>query len=158
MTPVSEPLHKPERPAIEQLQQLYNSLPSMAKGVAEGKIGGKGVKAPKKHPTKICKVCFKSFEWKTGDAPGQEKIIVVESMRDPCPDCDRKLKEGYTALVAGNRYAFVKSAKFMDWAGQIIHISPQVMSSVQVQFNAEWNTAQEPTDAKENHSEPDREA
>lgn len=118
-------------PSFETLMKLRDALPSLAKGLAHKKIGGKGKPVIQPTPRKTCSVCCKMFDYVTVEDP---PAVVAE----PCEDCAKMLKDGCVAIVAGDRYAFVKSKLLEDMAGQIMPVSPYVLEHVNKHFQAEW--------------------
>lgn len=131
-------------PSPETLANLKAMLPSFIKGLAKKKILGKGIQAQVRRPRKCCKVCGLLFDY-TFLSPSAE----LEIKPDLCKTCGPMLKEGYTALVCGEKYAIVKSPAFESWAGEIIRISPHVMEAVEKQAGIaklKINGSQKPTD------------
>lgn len=128
------------RPSTKTLRALAGMLPSMAKGIAEGKIGGKGIKVDQV-PRKVCNICGASFDFSSGP---KEEAILTES----CERCQVQLKDGYTAFIseseAGKRFAFAKAESLSDMAGKIVSISPVVMEKLAEQFKAEWQEIARP--------------
>lgn len=109
----------------KDLDKLIGMLPSFIKGVENGEIGGKG--RPARAPIVACGICGKSHDQRAGEKAGVST----------CLSCASLLKEGYTALVcivdsaaSENKFAFVKSERLADKAGQIMRISPEVMAKI----------------------------
>lgn len=132
----------PEGPNPENLKHVAGMFPSMMKGLKEGSTHGKGrrVSLNTTRATKLCKICSKGFDLASvgPDSPLMPGI---------CESCDAQIKDGYTALIAGDMYAFVKlsSEKYSDLVGQIVPISPQNMEKVQKEFQANWKTKDDDT-------------
>jgi predicted nucleic acid-binding Zn ribbon protein len=115
-------------PSPEFLRQLRANLPSMAKDVVSGKR--RGIPVPPTVPRKVCRICEKGFDLAAEKIDGP---IVT----DACPDCDARLKEGFTAIKTSGRYAFVKSARLDP--GTVLHVSKNVMDKIAEHFEAEWS-------------------
>lgn len=131
-------------PSHEILANLKAMLPSYIKGLAKKKIGGKGIPAVIRRPRKCCKVCCRTFDhvWA---APTAE----LELKPGLCKTCRPLLKDGYVALVCGDKYAIIKSPHLKDAGGEIIRISPHVMESVEKEFGLaklKINGSQNPTE------------
>lgn len=134
----------PQGPNPENLKHVAGMFPSMMKGLKEGSTRGKGrrIFPSVTQPTKRCKICGKELDI-ASLSPVSSRIPTL------CQQCDGLLKEGYTALVAGdmhaNMYAFVKLNTDKELAGQIVPISPQNMEKVQKEFQANWQTKDDDT-------------
>lgn len=109
-------------PSDATLRFLRGALPSMVEGLKQGKIGTKGTPAVRK-PVNICRVCGINF---SGPKLAQDKSF--------CPRCQALLSEGYVALISIEDYAFVKSPKLADKAGELLPIGPEVMAKVKARF------------------------
>lgn len=133
-----------EGPNPENLKHVAGMFPSMMKGLKEGSTHGKGrrIFSDATKATKRCRVCGKDFDI----ASARPDSSVIPSV---CEQCDKALKEGYTALVAedmhSKMYALVKLNTDKGLAGQIVPISPQNMEKVQKEFQANWKTKDDNT-------------
>lgn len=137
-------LHQPQGPSPEFFRRLKDQLPSFREEVERKRLRSGKTPVQDMVPKKICEVCGKGFEWTQIKGPLPELAV--------CEKCEGQLKEGYTALKADNRYAFIKSASLADKAGQIMQVSPEVMDQVQKHYNTEW--VDELVDEAEKQNEP----
>lgn len=98
----------------------------MVKGLKSGKIASGNRKVNRAR--QLCKVCSKLFDF---------ALIDGDSAMVPglCATCKKQLSDGYIALVQGDRYAFVKSDRLSDKAGEIIAVSQKTMDEVAKQFD-----------------------
>lgn len=137
-------METPQGPSDETLKRLAEQLPSFIAGMETKKTVGKGRKisipAPPK-PRQICRVCSKAFDYAHVEGDSEMKPGL-------CDTCEPMLKQGCVALISSDKYAFVKSPRLADMAGQIIPISHQNMEKVLKEYNAEWSERVTPkTDA-----------
>lgn len=118
-------------PDPETLKRLRESLPGFAKKIEETRIRKGHTPVSKMQPAKVCKVCGKGFDFKIiKGSPFPELAL--------CTRCTALLDEGYQAIIADNRYAFVKSAELAKGGDQIIECSPLVFDKLQATFKLEW--------------------
>lgn len=117
-------------PSHETLANLHAMLPSFIKGLRRKQVIGKGNPASVIRPGKVCKVCGLLFD--KVSMPADAEVSIVPAL---CKTCEPMLEEGYTALVCGEDYAIIKSDRLKDWAGQIIHISANVMEKLKHERN-----------------------
>lgn len=122
----------PNGPSKDVLKHLKGMLPSLAQGLHEQKIGGKGrlVARGTLKPRKLCPVCGKLYDKITTTA--EISLTPVN-----CEDCADMLKQGYTALVCGKKSCFVKCKALADKAGEVLLIGEEVFSQVQEKFDAQ---------------------
>jgi hypothetical protein len=122
----------PNAPDIRNLRALRPFVRSAARGVAESKIGGKGLKVSlPMRPTRLCNICGCGFDFARTSAD-------IEMKHDTsCKECLASLDDGYTAFVADNRFCFGKSQRLADLAGKIVHVSPETMNSLEGKFKIE---------------------
>lgn len=104
-------------------------LPSVAKGIAEKKFGGKGTPVQAKRPRKCCKICVKFFD----HVVSKEQLPLEPGI---CLECDTMLKEGYIAFTSGDRFCFAKSEALNDMAGTIVQISESVFQQLAAKHSA----------------------
>ena len=116
-------------PSHETLANLKAMMPSFIKGLQKGKIGGKGRPALARRPRKVCPVCGLLH-----DHAMLSPYAELEIKSETCATCGPMLKEGYAALVCGEKYALVKCHALADWAGTIKQVSPHVMEKVEKEF------------------------
>lgn len=139
---MSDELHKPQGPNPEFFKNLKEQIPAM-KEALEKKRTLRGQPAVKDMvPKKICRVCGKGFEWTTIQGPLPEVAL--------CKRCENRLKQGETALICDNRFAFVKSPSLADKAGEIMEVSPEVMDQIQKHHLAELVEKMEETKTEPN--------
>lgn len=119
----------PTGPDRETLKNLAGMLPSFVQGMEKKRALGKGKAVQIPRPTKVCKVCGLLFD-KVMAAPSKEMDIHPTY----CDRCDKELKSGCTAIVCGDLFAFVTSSKLMDKAGEVMHVSPNVMEAISKQY------------------------
>jgi len=111
---------------------LRDFLPSLKKGIKEGKLFGKG-KVSK--PRKMCKVCGTLWDHVRVTAETEVKV-----RGEFCASCDVKLKAGMIALVYSDRYAFVRSkGNLDDFKGTLLHVSEHVMDTLEKHLNEQKN-------------------
>lgn len=103
--------------------------------------GGKVVNVPDKY----CPICAAVF----GSAPPEQPLKPVV-----CGLCSAKLKAGETALVCGNRYAFITSASLADMAGKIMNIGPKAMDAVEREYKGHVKTKPEDGTSGKQSSNP----
>lgn len=122
----------PNGPSKDVLKHLKGMLPSLAKGMGQHQIGGKGhlVARGTLKPRKLCPVCGKLYDKITTTAE-----ISLSPVN--CKDCAEMLKQGYTALVCGKKSCFVKCEALADKAGEVLVIGEEVFSQVQEKFDAQ---------------------
>lgn len=138
----------PNAPSRATLLSLLGGMQSMIDGIETGRISRTGsVTDTPPVPRNVCNVCGKTFNLAKGSIPRPDES-------KSCTDCAASLSDGYTALKAGNHFAFVKSPAFHDLAGQILEISVPVMQRVKQQFNAEWKEIEPPPDAPSDPNQP----
>lgn len=135
-------LHKPQGPSPEFFRRLKDQLPSFREEVEKKRVRAGQTPVADMVPKKVCEVCGKGFDWGPIKGPLPELAV--------CEKCEKQLGEGYTALKADNRYAFIKSKSLEDMAGKIMEVSPEVMDQVQKHYVAEWVEGME---AEKNKSE-----
>ena len=121
-------------------------LPTLNPGLSSGSIGGKGrkISIPQEtRATKVCKVCMCGFD---------KKAVSSEHPITPgiCESCQTTLDEGYVALVSAEKYAFVRSERLKDLAGQVINISGPGMEKIQKEYEVNWSTRHEDPNATGN--------
>jgi len=116
-------------PSRETLLNLKAMMPSFIKGMAKKKVLGKGIVSAVRRPRKVCPVCGLLFDHAMIKPTEDVKIET-----QPCKTCDTALKDGYCALVCGDKYALLKSAELEDWAGKIKQVSPHVIESLEKQY------------------------
>ena len=137
----------PNAPDIRNLRALRPFVRRTARAVAQSQIGGKGAKVSlPRRPSKMCNVCGKGFDLVTSATEIQLKHDA------PCPECDEKLQDGYTAFICDNRFAFGKSEKIADMAGKVIKVEPHVMDHMESRFTIE-KKFQKPPDANDTRKE-----
>lgn len=117
-------------PSHETLANLHAMLPSFIKGLRKKRVVGRGRPASVIRPRKVCKVCGLLFD--KVSMSSADEVSIVPAL---CENCEPMLAEGYTALVCGEDYAIIKSERLKDWAGQIIHISANVMEKLKHERN-----------------------
>jgi len=121
----------PNAPDVSNLKFLKEMLPSLIKGLAEKKAIGRGKRVAPRRPWKCCAVCCDIYEYK-------ESFEEVTLENGHCPKCDGLLKEGYVAFVSGDKFAFGKSDRLKDKAGEVMAISLETMAKLEKQFTSEW--------------------
>lgn len=90
-------------------------------------------------PDKFCTVC--GFIW--GSAPPE-----AEMKSYICGMCNEKLTEGQTAIVCGNRYAFISnSEKLADLKGRVVKVEPATMDALEREYASQ---------VKQKPNEPER--
>lgn len=73
-------------------------------------------------PDKYCTICGAVF----GSAPPEAPLKAYI-----CGMCNGKLSEGQTAIVCGNRYAFIVNSKSLeDMKGKVIKVSAETMDAM----------------------------
>jgi len=113
---------------------MKGMLPSFIKGIAEKVAIGRGIKAPKRlSPKKVCTLCTKLFDKVEVDA-GKEPPLEMGR----CPECEEKLKDGFVAVVAPNKLAFVKSERLKDLAGNTVQVSAENFLRIQQEYLNNW--------------------
>jgi hypothetical protein len=109
-------------PSPENLRHLRGMLPSFIDGMEQGKLTGRG--RPATRPKCACGICGHAF---MGPWGAKEEIKT-------CDHCQKLLDDGYTAIVCGLQYAFIKSPRLPDMAGKVMNVKPHVMAKVMQQF------------------------
>lgn len=83
-------------------------------------------------PDKYCPVCATVFGLAPVEVPMTPKL---------CGICVDKLKAGQTALVCGNRYAFIEgSERLSDLKGRIVQIKPDEMDALEREYKGQVKT------------------
>lgn len=113
-------------PSHETLANLHAMMPSFIKGLKKKAVFGKGRPAAVSRPRKVCKVCGLLH-----DHAMLSPTAELEIKSDLCETCGPMLKDGYAALVCGEKYAIIKCDALKDWAGTIKQVSPNVMDAVE---------------------------
>lgn len=118
----------PKAPRLDTLKNLSDAMPGFVKAMAQGKLKGGGIPVPSNKPRKTCPVCCTFYDFITclGHVPVEQKY---------CKDCQAMLQQGYVALIAGDRYAFVKCDALKDWAGTTKRVSPGVFLQIKHKFD-----------------------
>jgi hypothetical protein len=84
-------------------------------------------------PTKFCVVCHALFS---------ARFSAQDVKTALCGDCNRKLEEGFTAVVCAEqkvyRYAFCKFPTAPESAGKILPCSSDQMDAIQKRYKDEW--------------------
>jgi len=119
----------PDAPSFGTLRKLHGMLPSLAKDLASGKMKGKGGKLAKTRPRKMCRVCCKTFDL----AACPDDTPLTPSL---CDECEPVLKDGYVAIVSGDKFAFIKHESLTDLGGTVQHVSIPVFEQFQAKFEA----------------------
>lgn len=125
-------------PSDDVLQRLSGMMTSAMKGMAGGRIGGKGRPARKTQPPPMsaCKICSEAFP-----TPAGEQSAVTYCVR-----CAKMLKDGFIAIVSSEKFAFVKSPRFTP--GEVIAVSEAIMTRVETEFKAMAQAKQKPKQPK----------
>lgn len=113
------------------LKHLAGMLPSFTKALVEGRVQGKGRKAPKPmvpQPTKICIVCAATFDLKPRDHY-QEVLL-----KGKCPKCQELLDQRYIAFVSGNEFMFAKHPDLQDLQGKVVRLKPVTFNEVKKKY------------------------
>jgi hypothetical protein len=113
-------------PSPEFLKNLMGSVKSFVKQKQQGQRFKQGVTIPA--PRKVCPICLKMHDY-------GNRLPESELIKDYCPDCLKSLKDGYTACVCDNRYAFVKSSKLAGLEGQVLKLEKPTMDLLQKEFS-----------------------
>lgn len=125
----------PVPPSPENLRRLYEALPDYVEQLEEKREARGEKRVSKSLPKNLCDICGRGYN--------HSYLVLKDSvpeMDGHCPRCETFLKEGYTALIAGNEFAFIKSASLEDMAGKVQKISSDTMTAVKKNFTLEWNT------------------
>ena len=104
-------------------------MPSFIKGLVNKKIIGKGKPLQVLKPRQCCKVCGLLFD--KALMPADQEQTIVQSL---CETCGPLLKAGYIAFVYGSDYAIVKTDKFPEWNGKIVHTHETEMQGIKKLF------------------------
>lgn len=112
-------------PSEENLDRLFKMLPSMAKGVGNGRIGGKGTSIIR-YPRFSCPACMKVW-----GKPFQKHPPVHKN----CRECDKCLKAGGVIMICmDDRLARItpKSGKEINpaYAGKILRLTIAAMDQL----------------------------
>lgn len=110
-------------PSEENLDRLFKMLPSMAKGVGNGRIGGKGSSIIR-YPRFSCPACMKVW-----GKPFQKHPPVHKN----CRECDKCLQAGGIIFICmDDRFVRVtpKSGKEINpsYAGKILRLTVEAMT------------------------------
>lgn len=125
----------PDAPDVGNLRQAFANMKDYVRQHKAGNLPAQkfaAEKAESEKPQNVCRIC---------DAPfNHSKIAVAKPiLTEPCPKCDGFLKEGFTALRAATRYAFVKFMDSTDLHGKIMDVSTEIMDEVEKAKNAKRN-------------------
>lgn len=133
-------MNEDKGPSESTLKHLAGMLPSFAKGVVERKVTGKGRKVGVPNvvvrPTKACTICLTTFDFK--ETPEDSSLI-----SEHCVRCASLLREGYIAFTSGKGFAFAKSERMKDLAGQIVKLSAEVFDKLEAHYKDEWKHGNE---------------
>jgi len=121
--------HDPDGP--KNLGKLFGDMNDYIRQHSRGELPAQKAKASEKPvmPHNVCRVCNKPFN--------HSRIIVERPIvTDPCPQCNTLLKDGFTALTDGSRFAFVKMPPTCaDMVGMIVDLSKEEMDQVEKKKN-----------------------
>lgn len=120
---------QPDGPSHETLSRLRGMLPSFIRGMVRKKLIGKGKAIQTLKPRQCCRVCGLLFD--KALMPANEEQPIARSL---CKTCGPLLKQGCIAFVHGNEYSIVKSAKFHEWHGKIVHVHEREMEAIKKEF------------------------
>ena len=128
---MSEERKGPDR---QTLRKLAGMMPSFIQHQEQKRKTRAGTVRRTMRPRKLCSICARLFDY-------VETTEEISMGAGHCELCAAKLKEGYTALVCADRFAFVKSDRLKDLAGTVEQVSPEVMAEVEKHYVSEWRQA-----------------
>jgi hypothetical protein len=133
-------------PSHETLKALAGMLPSLKQGLKDGSVCGKGKVS---HPTAMCKICSKMWDFVRAPAGSDLPMIRGEN----CADCSRRLKAGMVAICNGANYAFVESkGALADERGNVIKVSDATWRAMEKEFSdAQMQKEKTANDSNENN-------
>lgn len=127
-------------PSFETLTRLQQMMPALQQQAKE-RIEKRSNFVPKKG-RKLCKICCGRWDF----VFTREDVQMTAGI---CPTCEPLLKEGYVALICGEKYAFVKSPRLADMGGTIVPITEANMEKIEKEYLLEWKSKEAPNESNE---------
>lgn len=116
-----------DQPSDQDMRVIRQFMPSIKQKMRERQQRKQFV--PRDPNAKFCKIC------------GEKILIVLKDDAKYCPDCQKHLDDGETALISvDNRFAFLKSngnVHAMKLMGQVVEVPIGVMDRIKKKFESE---------------------